>query len=176
MNDEYSERKSAYDTISDQKAVEKYRLDPEEALSGGGLLSVEADPDEQRADAVRVFAQECPERFLWAVEQLPQVIQDIFYQYYLLGRKQTHIGNALDLTQKQVWQTLALGLRGVATVLKGDPMPEDVLAFQRSQRSRRPKLERTPDDLGSFCISFKEADELLEHLAPMTTGGPIDVG
>jgi len=174
VNDEYSEKKSAFETVSDAKAVEQFRDDPEGALAGGDLVSIETDPDAARVDAIRAYAQEKPAEFLEAARQLPLVLQDIVYQFYLLGRTQTHIAETLNLTQKQVWQHLRLALEGIGYVLKGDRIPDEIAGIRGHCRK---KFARTDDALGAFVFHLdpEDVDSLLEHFAPMTTGGPIDV-
>lgn len=176
-------RKSAFDTVSDVRAVQTFREDPEAALSGSRLASAEADPAADHSRAVMSLAVDSPEKFLELVGYLPHAIQDIFYQYYLLGRTQTQIGELLGMSQTAVWQTLRLGVNGLCAVIAfGGPPSEahagpladeyqKMLAFVTKPENRRELEVRAPEQLGGFDLSVSDS-WIDEQFAAWTTDGP----
>src|ERR1700678_301761 len=72
-----------------------FRRSEAEAVAGLGLVSVETVPEENRAPTIIALAFESPERFVELVSHLSPLIQDIFFQYYLLGRTYAQIGAVL---------------------------------------------------------------------------------
>ena len=131
----------------------------------------------------RALAEGQPERFLELVGYLPHVIQDIFYQYFLLGRTQDQIGATLDLRQKQVWQALELGVESIAVIALygGEPpgdAPEEVLsvygrmlAFKTDPSQRATLIFDEPTTLGDFILSTSDK-EIEKQFAPGTPDGP----
>jgi hypothetical protein len=176
MNDE---KKSAYETSSDHLAERLFKDDPTGALSGSQLVSAEAhsaddwqaSPNRKKSKMARAMAEEQPERFLELVAYLPHVIQDIFYQYCLLGRTQEQIGRTLGMRQKQVWQALELGVDGIASVSATGALPESVLSFKTSSEQRGELRVTEPAVLGEFVVNISDEDvEVL--FSPMTPDGP----
>ena len=113
----------AYDPNA-QRAEVLFRQSPEKALSNPTLASAEADPSSDRSLAIVAFATDQPERFISLVSCLPPTIQDIFFQYYLLGRTFSQIGallfpNRAPNTQlKYVKTGRQIGLRALCVAIK----------------------------------------------------------
>jgi hypothetical protein len=188
---EKTRKKSAYETSSDHLAERLFAEDEMSALSGSKIISAEghsadvwdASPNRKKSKMARALAEGQPERFLELVGYLPHVIQDIFYQYFLLGRTQEQIGYTLDLRQKQVWQALELGVDCVAVIALYDGPPpgdasEDVLATYgrmlsfRTDPGQRESLEfAEPTTLGEFILSTSDKD-IEKSFAPQTPDGP----
>lgn len=80
---------------SDLRAYQFFLEDPEAAMQGERLSSAESSPDIDRSSAILELAHNHPERFIELVSKLSPVIQDIFFQYYLLGRTYAQIGAIL---------------------------------------------------------------------------------
>jgi hypothetical protein len=185
--------KTAFDAVSDKRSVEFFRASPEEALSGSRLSSAEADPGADRSRAIISLAVEQPERFLELVGYLPHAIQDIFFQYYLLGRTQTQIGSLLGMSQTGVWQALRLGIEAICAVILSGGEPPDLrfvpsvnaplhrkaydayqamLEFETKAEARGMLRIDSPRNLGEFILRVD--DETLEvQFAPSTTDGPV---
>ncbi len=195
MPSDDSKPKSAFDAVSDKRAAELFRADPEAALSGTRLNSAEADPGADRSRAIISLATEQPERFLELVGYLPHAIQDIFFQYYLLGRTQTQIGSLLGMSQTGVWQALRLGLEAICAIIalggppdlqflpgKASPLRvraynvyQEMLAFQTRAGTRETLKVEEPERLGEF--ELRVDDETLElNFSPSTTDGPVSRG
>jgi hypothetical protein len=172
-------KKTAYETSSDHLAERLFAEDPVGALSGSQIVSAEghsaddwsASPNRKKSKMVYELASEQPERFLELVSYLPHIIQDIFYQYFLLGRTQEQIGVTLGLRQKQVWQALELGVDGIASVSATGALPPTVLEYRTSVDQRRTLELTEPGVLGEFIVSI--SDEDVEKLfSPQTPDGP----
>lgn len=122
----WREKKSCFETTSEIRSLASYYHDPEQALRAERLISAETDPEADRSLAIANLAVDDRARFVELVEELPHVIQDIFFQYYLLGRTQTQIGYALGRSQTAVWQQRDLGLEAIcACVYFGGPPTVD---------------------------------------------------
>lgn len=196
MNDE---KKTTFESTSEARAVDMFRRSPEEALSGAGLVSAETDKSADRSLPIANLAVDEPERFIELVSYLPHAIQDIFFQFYFLGRTQTQIGELMDKGQTVIWQTLELGTRAICAIihfgsaselLKKDqwyavtrttpPEPEHsmiiafkaALAFRTKPESREDLVVEEPDNLGDFEISANDIN-LMDFFAPSTTDGPV---
>ncbi len=185
--------KTAFDAVSDKRAVEFWRADEESSLAGSRLNSAEADPGADRSRAVISLAVDASERFLELVGYLPHAIQDIFYQYYLLGRTQTQIGSLLGMSQTGVWQALRLGIEAICAIIAsgGEPpdmryLPSDkaprhkqaydayqrMLDFQTKADNRAELRVDSPANLGEF--ELRVDDRTLEiQFSPFTTDGPV---
>lgn len=183
--------KTAFDAVSDQRAVEFFRADEMSALSGSRLSSAEADPGADRSRAMISLAKECSERFLELASFLPHAIQDIFYQVYFLGRTQTQVGRLLGMSQTGVWQALRLGQEAICAIIalggppdlqflpgKNSPLRvrayntyQEMLAFQTKSENREGLKVEEPGTLGEFEIRVDD-DTLEVHFSPFTTDGP----
>lgn len=179
MTDAKDRKKTAYETSSDHLAERLFAEDPEGALSGSQIVSAEghstddwsASPNRKKSKMVYELATEQPERFLELVAFLPHIIQDIFYQYFLLGRTQTQIGDVLGLRQKQVWQALEVGIDGIAHISAyGGPSPE-VLVFKTDPSQRKEMSITEPMSLGEFILSTSDKT-IEESFSPETPDGP----
>lgn len=187
--------KSAYEDSSDKRAAELWREDPEGVLAGQCLASVETDPSRDQSSAVVALAVEQPERFRELVGKLPELIQDIFFQHYLLGRTQTQIAEVLGMMQSSsglmgVSQNLKLGVMGLCAVIAWGGPPakaeweatgrekELLEAYRRMERLRGRRgraLEVRSALTGKFVI--KTSDPLLEQIfAPEAPDGPVGRG
>ena len=174
-------KKSAYETSSDHWAISKFHRDEEAALSADNLISAEADfvaqnswdksPNRKKSKMAWEMAKGQPERFLELVSFLPHVIQDIFYQYFLLGRTQDQIGETLGLRQKQVWQALELGVDGIANIAAGKGPSEEIMKFRTDASQREDLVVEEPTDLGKFILRTDEPG-VEEHFSPGTPDGP----
>jgi hypothetical protein len=173
------DKKSAYETSSDRLAADLFRTDPEAALAGSQIVSAEghrgddwaASPNRKKSKMVYELAAEQPGRFLELVAFLPHIIRDIFYQYFLLGRTQTQIGDVLGLRQKQVWQALELGVDGIASGAATGELPDALLAFKTTADQRAEIRVTEPWVLGEFSVDT--ANEEIEKLfSPQTPDGP----
>ena len=178
MNDK---KKTVFETSSDELAGDLFRTDPDAALSAQRLVSAEANrdarddwqasPNRKKSKMVYELAAGQPERFLELVSYLPHVIQDIFYQYFLLGRTQTQIGELLGLRQKQVWQALEVGVDAIAQVSATGELTAEALSFKTSA-DQREELEVTePTTLGEFILRTDDP-ALEQNFAPGTPDGP----
>lgn len=173
------DKKSAYETSSDHYAERLFRDDEDAALAGSKIISAEghaadswdASPNRKKSKMVWALAAEQPERFLELTSFLPHLIQDIFYQYFLLGRTQEQIGETLGLRQKQVWQALELGVDGIAAVSANGALPEEVLKFRTSSEQRETLVLEEPTTLGEFIVSTSDKS-IEEFFSPMTPDGP----
>lgn len=87
-----------------------------------------------------------PERFRELVEKMPEIIQDIFWQYCILQRTQAQIGKTLSMKQSLGWgagsegisQLLKLGIEGMCAMIAwGGPPPERDWVAQMSSQEQR---------------------------------------
>lgn len=80
------------------------------------------------ASPIMALAYEQPERFLELVSYLPHIIQDIFYQYYLLGRTFEQIREVLlpnHKTVNTVHELNQAGIRGLCAIIKFGKKPTE---------------------------------------------------
>lgn len=193
------EKKTTFESTSEARAVDFFNRSPEDALAGSSLVSAETDKASDRSEPITNLAVEQPERFIELVSYLPHAIQDIFFQFYFLGRTQTQIGELMDKGQTVIWQTLELGTRAICAIihfgspnelLKREqwyavtrttpPEPERsmiiaykaALAFRTKPESREELVVEEPGNLGDFEISANDVN-LMAFFAPATTDGPV---
>lgn len=171
-NDDPKPRKSTFDTMADTRAVAQFRSNPEAALAGESLISAETDQETSCANAVISFATEQPERFLELVQTLPHSIQDIFYQFYLLGRTQDQIADTLSVSQALIWKALGIGLIGICEAIRDGAPGTECQRFSLPEVSSEEKTFKMPPSLGQFVISVDE--DLALHFSPMTTNGAVN--
>jgi hypothetical protein len=186
-------KKTVYETSSDDLAQELFRVDPDAALAGSKLVSAEANvdarddwqasPNRKKSKMVFELASGQPERFLELVAYLPHIIQDIFYQYFRLGRTQTHVGKLIDMSQKNVWQALDIGIDAMAVIaLYNGPPPvicsekhrkawDAMIAFKTDPETREELFVEESTRLGSFILSPSD-DTWEQNFAPSTPDGP----
>ena len=185
---------SAFDINSDKRAVELFKEKPELSLQGDKRVSIEADPFYDESDAFFKLAVDDPTKFLELVGYLPHLIQDIFFQYYLLGRTQVQIAKVLGCSQTNIWQDLRLGREAIGAILEfGGPPPTAAMdavkangrqfkmacaayramaAFKTKEHQREPLTIKEPKTLGEFQLSID--DETFDlNFSPATTDGPV---
>ena len=180
---------TAFEINSNKRAVELFKENPGQSLLGDKRVSVEADPLYDESDAFFKLAVDEPAKFLELVGYLPHLIQDIFFQYYLLGRTQIQIAKLLGCSQTSIWQDLRLGKEAIGAILSyGGPPPtsepdvncdnrtrlayEAMLAFKTKPRQRVPITIKEPKDLGKFQLRIDEETFVL-NFSPATTDGPV---
>jgi hypothetical protein len=191
INEESISNFSGKKSPSMMRAVDLYRKDPEAALAGRGLVSVEGDNENDRSLAIVELAGTERERFIELVGSLPEPLQDIFFQHYLLGRTQTQIAKLIDWSQSSggrrgVSQGLKIGEKGICAVIAwGGEVPSACVterdrklmaAYKAMEMFRGKKVPalaiRSSRNLGSFVI--RTDDEALdEFFAPGTTDGAV---
>ena len=167
------------------RAERLFRDEPEAAFSGSQLSSLEADPNVHSKPIVELVLMDNGERFLELAGYLPHALQDILFQHYLLGRTQEQIGSLLGMTQTQVWQALALSIRGICALIHFHGPPsgseeksellsvwEEVLNFKVKSEQREELNVSVPRNLGEFTVSAGDVD-LLEFFSPMATEGAV---
>jgi len=183
--DNIAKAQTAFEMNSEMRAIDLFERDPEAALAGSKLISLETDPSFDRSLAITELALNRPERFLELVSYLPHAIQDIFFQYYLLGRTQTQIAKLVGSTQTNIWQAIKAGLGAICAVLSTNGLPtrkdpmwleyEKVLQFAEKMSHRSMLKIAEPKILGSFTLPITE-EEFEQCFAPMTTDGPLHRG
>ena len=138
----FRKTKNTYESMSDHRAEELWRQDPDAALAGNGLASVEGDASRDRSKAIMALAVEQPERFVELVGRLPELLQDILLQRYLLGRTHAQIAGVLGMSPSSggkmgVSQNLRLAVEGLCAVIAwGGGPPKDDWVAQCSSRER----------------------------------------
>lgn len=187
MNDQ---RRTPFEATSDNRAMEMYRRNPEEALRASRLTSAESDPVNDRSLAIMRLAEEEPERFMELVSYLPHAIQDIFYQYYLLGRTQEQIGALVGIPdQANLSKVLITGVEGLCAIIAYGQPPQcqpgtemerayqRMLAFRTRPESRGELVVETPRKLGMFEISAGDVELVMETFAASwSVYGPRSAG
>lgn len=190
-----SKKKTAFETTADLRSIDLFAQAPEDALSGTRLVSAETDPSADRSQAIVELAVDDPLRFVELVSYLPHAIQDIFFQYYFLGRTQTQIGELVGASQTAVWQALRLGTEAICAVIvfgqpPNDRVPEGEMTplqrrameawravnkFATRAENRGELRKREPRTLGQFVLGIDEKTFELSF-APGTTDGPVSRG
>jgi len=179
--DDIQKPQSAYEMNSESRAVELFARDPEASLAGRSLLSFETDATLDRSLAIANLAVENPARFLELVSYLPHSIQDIFFQYYLLGRTYKQIARLMGGWNGSFWEGISLGTEAICEILaNGDAAIasdayQKMLKFAANRDHPKPLTIKEPEILGSFSISITH-EEFEQCFAPMTTDGPIGKG
>ena len=181
--EDFRAKGTRFEITSEKRAVDLFKSDSIAALSGDRLISAETDPELDRSSAIASLASDSPERFLDLVGCLPHLIQDIFFQYYLLGRTQTQIGQLLGCSQTKVWQHLRLGTEAMCAIIEfgGPPPILDQSLNQKAMKAYRAleKLTdhadsltvREPSTLGQFDLSIDDSTFAM-NFAPASTDGP----
>ena len=191
-----NKRPPYYDDSSSEGRAQRYWADdPDGAICGRKLISAETDAStreqwarsgsRKKSKMVYDLAQGQPERFLELVEYLPHRLQDIFYQYYLLGRTQEQIGETLDMPegrrQEAVCEALAIGIGGISAVAAAGRIPtrfdgaimqaqwEAVMAYDTPRMAVKEIAE--DERLGQFEIRVDNDVDI--HFAPSTTDGAV---
>ena len=185
-----NKKKTPFEARGEVRAVEFFRDDPERALAGSRLSSAEADASADRSLAIMNLASEEPGRFLELVSYLPHAIQDIFYQYYLLGRTQEQIGRLIGVShQADVSHALKIGVEALCVIIAyGNPphcQPgtemarayQAMLEFKTKSQDREELHERTHRRLGEFEINANDAELVMETFAASwSVFGPRSAG
>ena len=161
----------AYQNLGFDRADEIFRQDEHAALSGSTTLSAETMPMEWNSTVPLLnLATDSPDRFLHLISHLTPILEDIFIQYYLMGRTYAQIGallfpsrgsNAAEIQVKTGHRigvdALCVYLRtrgrisrlGQRSAMRGQWAR--MLEWQRST-ARRPLRIRLHDDLGEFVV------------------------
>ena len=177
--EDFQKKGTTFEITAESRAVELFKENPSMALRGNKTISAETDIEVDRSDAMFKLATDEPERFLELVGYLPHLIQDIFYQYYLLGRTQTQIAQLLGCSQTNIWQDLRLGKEAICAIIAfGGPPPTSIhelrkaspgeqflkaitayqamLAFKTRKDQRKPITVEEPKTLGQFQLSIDD--------------------
>jgi hypothetical protein len=170
--------------LADKRAVELFHDSPNHSFTGSVPYSAETNFLFDQSLTIVNLATQTPRRFINLVSYLSPAIQDIFFQYYLLGRTYKQIGTLL-FPNKTVAASQAIvkrgnyfGLRALCAVIKFKGKPSE------AQAQRHPRLAeayeamltfqarievawssvKTPTDLGDFEIAPN--GHLAEFFAP----------
>ena len=197
--EDFQKKGTTFEITAESRAVELFKENPLMALQGNKTISAETDIEVDRSDAMFKLATDEPEHFLELVGYLPHLIQDIFYQYYLLGRTQTQISQLLGCSQTNIWQDLRLGKEAICAIIAfGGPPPTSIngllrtswktnefnkawdayqamLAFKTRKDQRKPITVEEPKTLGQFQLSIDDGTFDV-NFAPATPDGPISKG
>jgi hypothetical protein len=103
---------SYMDHISDSASFEAFNrkdVDP--------LLSVESSPESNSMIDFKSFARDYPERLLPLLEKLRPEFQELFAEYWLLGKSQSFIGKVHGFIQTRVWQNLRIIEQSIGSLI-----------------------------------------------------------
>lgn len=137
-------------------SCENFRRDPDSATSGSSLISSETDPASDRSLAIMNLAESDTERFVELVSFLSPVVQDVLFQYYLLGRTYAQIGAVLFpnkttvAAQVLVKTANKLGVRALGGVIKCGGAPS------REQAAKYPEAAEAYDDMHAFSVRLPD--------------------
>lgn len=154
------------------RAVTLYRQDPESGYRR--LVSAETDPETDQSLPIMNLAMNDQKRFIELASFLSPTVQDIFYQYYLLGRTYAQIGRVLFPDKTIVASEITVkrgnyfGLRAMCAVIRCGGKPtakhereypefaeayQSMLNFQSRLDFRSLTKAKTSRDLGDFFIT-----------------------
>jgi len=175
MNDFY-DRDDALTVEGKRRSSELYAHDPEAALSGQGCVSAETEPALSRSQAMTEFILSSPSRFLKLSAELPPLVQDMLYQYHLLGRTQKQIAGSLGTSQWNISRTISLAACFLATsaTRQGRRRKEALKELSSIARNHTPKPPlkiSEPKVLGRFEIDLSGDFEAC--FSPETINGSI---
>lgn len=165
--------------LLDTRAIELYRVAPLKSLRGEHSVSAETEAPADRYRALAWLILDSRERFFEMISDLPNAVQDVMLQYYLLGRNQRQIGELFGKRQTWVWQILEAGTLAMCAKSygKGRELPDKFKrAIRRLGRLRMDGREIKrwePTFLGSFCINRELMSELRKIMTPETTDGSL---
>jgi hypothetical protein len=141
---------------SQSRAIDSFRRDPERAMAGTDLISPKMD--EEMSPAM-ILVNMDSERFVELISSLPPVIQDIFLQYYLLGRTYDQIGAVLFPQKPLPARRFAihtgnrLGLRALCATIQGQSASKDLQDASRFRGSRGMVKISCPPSFESFAVT-----------------------
>lgn len=81
------------------------------------LLSVEAQPESSSMIDFKAFAHDYPEKLLPLLERLRPEFQELFAEYWLLGKSQSFIGKVHGFIQTRVWQNLRIIEQSIGSLI-----------------------------------------------------------
>jgi hypothetical protein len=92
------------------------------------LLSVETSPESSSMIDFKSFARDYPEKLLPLLKQLRPEFQELFAEYWLLGKSQSFIGRVHGFIQTRVWQNLRIIEQSIgALILLGTNPDAEIL-------------------------------------------------
>lgn len=124
--------------------------------ASGGAVSFETDPASDRSLAIMNLAESDTERFVELVSFLSPVVQDVLFQYYLLGRTYAQIGAVLFpnkttvAAQVLVKTANKLGVRALGGVIKCGGAPS------REQAAKYPEAAEAYNDMHAFSVRLPD--------------------
>jgi hypothetical protein len=159
--------------LADRRAVELFHDSPDGAFSGSIPYSAETNSKADQSLAIVSLACQDQDRFIELVGFLSPAIQDIFFQYYLLGRTYEQIGTLLfpqktrAAAQAIVKRGNYFGLRALCAVIRFGGHPNEkqtkryplLAAAYDAMLTFQARIEvagasaKTPTDLGDFEIA-----------------------
>jgi transcription antitermination factor NusG len=93
-------------------------------------LSAETLPESSSMIDFKAFAQDYPEKLLPLLERLRPEFQELFAEYWLLGKSQSFIGRVHGFIQTRVWQSLRIIERALGSLIVLGPNPDaEVIRF-----------------------------------------------
>src|SRR5258708_17109170 len=81
------------------------------------LLSAETLPESSSLIDFKAFAQEYPERLLPLLEKLRPEFQELFAEYWLIGKSQAFIGRVHGFIQTRTWQNLRIIEQAISSMI-----------------------------------------------------------
>lgn len=88
------------------------------------LLSAETLPESSSMIDFKAFAQDYPEKLMPLLDRLRPEFQELFAEYWLIGKSQAFIGDCHGFIQTRTWQSLRIIERAIGALIILGPNPD----------------------------------------------------
>ena len=165
MKDEGSDGIHDYMThVSDAASFEAFQR-----KDTAPLLSAETLPESSSLIDFKAFAQEYPERLLPLLERLRPEFQELFAEYWLIGKSQAFIGRVHGFIQTRCWQNLRIIEQAIGSmiILGMNPTAEIIRPILRKARVESTEFGSLTDMIISYAKTQNYAQVAKEVRAPV---------
>jgi hypothetical protein len=111
-------------TSADNASLAAYRRNEETSL-----LSAESLPENSSLIDFRTFAQDHPEKLFPLLSSLRPEFQELFIEYYVLGKSQSFLAKVHGQIQTRIWQNLRIIEQALGALIVLGPRPSRAKMF-----------------------------------------------
>ena len=102
-----------WDKVTSEASLMKWALD----APNDGMLSIETGTDVTGSLDIKSFTQENPTKAVDLLSHVRIEFEELFLEYYLLGKSQAFLGQVHGCIQTRIWQSLRIAEQAVGAIL-----------------------------------------------------------
>ena len=114
-----------WDHVSNEASLMKWALDE----PNNEMLSVETGTDVTGSLDIKSFTQDNPTKAMQLLSHLRVEFQELFLEYYLLGKSQSFLGQVHGCIQTRIWQSLRIAEQAIGAILVLGAAPDAETLF-----------------------------------------------